>query len=142
MKRGSITEGRWALLKLSLIILWQGIVGREANTSVTRLCDLESKSPQGYQQYRHKRNGKDVTIMNEQSRINALCKWAFEEGLHNISHDIFPSIGFRGVDADSLRRSAYSDDEYNPLKKCSAILNVRSRTDERKFRRRTSMIVR
>ena len=84
-----------------------GIVGREAQSSVSRLNDLESKSLQGYQQYRQQKGAKDVTIKNEQSTINALCKWAFEEGMHNIPHYTFPSTSRRGVDADSLRRSTY-----------------------------------
>ena len=85
VKRGSITEGRWGTIKSQLnhFAAYCGIVGREANNSVTRLSDLESKSLQGYQQYRQKQNAKDVTIENEQSTINALCTWAFEEGLHN-----------------------------------------------------------
>ena len=117
VKRGSITEGRWATIKshLNHFVAYCGIVGREAQSSVTRLNDLESKSLQGYQQYRQQKGAKDVTIKNEQSTINALCKWAFEEGLHNIPHYIFPSISRRGVDADSLRRSTYSDDEYGRI---------------------------
>jgi len=117
VKRGSITEGRWATIKshLNHFVAYCGIVGREAHSSVTRLNDLESKSLQGYQQYRQQKGAKDVTIKNEQSTINALCKWAFEEGLHNIPHYIFPSISRRGVDADSLRRSTYSDDEYGRI---------------------------
>ena len=117
VKRGSIIEGRWATIKshLNHFVAYCGIVGREAQSSVTRLNDLESKSLQGYQQYRQQKGAKDVTIKNEQSTINALCKWAFEEGLHNIPHYIFPSISRRGVDADSLRRSTYSDDEYGRI---------------------------
>ena len=117
VKRGSIIEGRWATIKshLNHFVAYCGIVGREAQSSVTRLNDLESKSLQGYQQYRQQKGAKDVTIKNEQSTINAMCKWAFEEGLHNIPHYIFPSISRRGVDADSLRRSTYSDDEYGRI---------------------------
>ena len=51
VKRGSITEGRWATIKshLNHFVAYCGIVGREAQSSVTRLNDLESKSLQGYQ---------------------------------------------------------------------------------------------
>jgi hypothetical protein len=117
VKRGSITEGRWATIKshLNHFVAYCAIVGREAQSSVTRLNDLESKSLQGYQHYRQQKGAKDVTIKNEQSTINALCKWAFEEGLHNIPHYIFPSISRRGVDADSLRLSTDSDDEYGRI---------------------------
>lgn len=73
---------------------------------------MENKSLQGYQQYRQQKGAKDVTIRNEQAIINALCKWAFDEGLHSVQHYVFPSISRRGVDADSLRRSTYTDDEY------------------------------
>jgi integrase len=76
---------------------------------------LESKSLQGYQQYRQQKGAKDVTIKNEQATINALCKWAFDEGLHSVQHYQFPSISRRGVDADSLRRSTYTDDEYRRI---------------------------
>jgi len=61
-----------------------------------------------------------------------LCKWAFEEGLHNISHYIFPSISRRGVDADSLRRSTYSDDEYNLITRALISYTAR-KTAQRDF---------
>jgi len=62
VKRGSITEGRWATIKshLNHFVAYCGIVGREAQSSVTRLNDLESKSLQGYQQYRQQKGAKNV----------------------------------------------------------------------------------
>jgi hypothetical protein len=117
VKRGSITEGRWSTIKSQLnhFVAYCGIVGRQAQSGVTRLSDLESKSLQGYQQYRQQKKAKDVTIRNEQATINALCRWAFDEGLHTIQHYVFPSITRRGVDADSLRRSTYTDEEYRRI---------------------------
>ena len=117
VKRGSITEGRWGTIKSQLnhFVAYCGIVGRSERSSVTRLSDLESKSLQGYQQYRQQKGAKDVTIKNEQATINALCKWAFDEGLHSVQHYVFPSISRRGVDADTLRRSTYTDDEYRRI---------------------------
>lgn len=117
VKRGSITEGRWGTIKSQLnhFVAYCGIVGREAQSSVTRLSDLESKSLQGYQQFRQAKGAKDVTIRNEQATINALCKWAFNEGLHTVQHYVFPSITRRGVDADTLRRSTYTDEEYRRI---------------------------
>ena len=117
VKRGSITEGRWGTIKSQLnhFVAYCGIVGRSERSSVTRLSDLESKSLQGYQQYRQQKSARDVTIKNEQATINALCKWAFDEGLHSVQHYVFPSISRRGVDADTLRRSTYTDDEYRRI---------------------------
>ena len=88
VKRGSITEGRWGTIKSQLnhFVAYCGIVGRSERSSVTRLSDLESKSLQGYQQYRQQKSARDVTIKNEQATINALCKWAFDEGLHSVQH--------------------------------------------------------
>ena len=117
VKRGSITEGRWGTVKSQLnhFVAYCGIVGRSEQSSVTRLNDLESKSLQGYQQYRQQKGAKDVTIKNEQATINALCKWAFNEGLHSVQHYVFPSISRKGVDADTLRRGTYTDDEYRRI---------------------------
>ena len=117
VKRGSITEGRWGTIKSQLnhFVAYCGIVGRSERSSVTRLSDLESKSLQGYQQYRQQKSARDVTIKNEQATINALCKWAFDEGLHSVQHYVFPSISRRGVDADTFRRSTYTDDEYRRI---------------------------
>ena len=39
----------------------------------------------------------------------------FDEGLHSVQHYVFPSISRRGVDADTLRRSTYTDDEYRRI---------------------------
>jgi integrase len=117
VKRGSITEGRWGTVKshLNHFVAYCGIVARSERSSVARLSDLESKSLQGYQQYRQQKGAKDVTIKNEQASINALCKWAYDEGFHSVQHYVFPSISRRGVDADTLRRSTYTDDEYRSI---------------------------
>lgn len=117
VQRGSITEGRLTTIKSQLkhFVSYSGIVGREAQSAVTRLNDLESRSLQGYQQYRQLRSAKDVTIRNEQATINAFCKWAYEEGLHDLQYFVFPVISRRGVDVDSLRRATYTDDEYQRI---------------------------
>lgn len=106
VKRGSITEGRWGTIKSQLnhFVAYCGIVGRSERSSVTRLSDLESKSLQGYQQYRQQKSAKDVTIRNEQATINALCKWAFDEGLHSVQHYVFPGLLLKTV----IRSSAYN----------------------------------
>ena len=119
VKRGSITKGSWGTVKSQMnhFVTYCGIVGRSEQSSVTRLNDLESKSLQGYQQYRQQKGAKDVTIKNEQATINALCKWAFNEGLHSVRHYVFPSISRKGVDADTLRRGTYTDDEYRRITK-------------------------
>ena len=53
-KRGLIAEGRWGTIKsyLNRFVAYCGILGRKAQSSVTRLNDLKSKSLQGYHQYR------------------------------------------------------------------------------------------
>ncbi len=106
VKRGSITEGRWGTIKSQLnhFVAYCGIVGRSERSSVTRLSDLESKSLQGYQQYRQQKGAKDVTIKNEQATINALCRWAFDEGLHSVQHYVFPGLLLKTV----IRSSAYN----------------------------------
>lgn len=117
VKRKAITEGRLRTIKTQLrhFVAYCGIVGKDGSSSVTRLSDLETKSLQGYQQYRQANGAKDVTIRNEQATINALCRWAYEEGLHTIPSYVFPTISRRGVDADSLRRATYTDDEYERI---------------------------
>jgi integrase len=141
--RGSITEGRWGTIKSQLqhFVAYCGIVGRNDKSSVTRLSDLESKSLQGYQQYRQQKRAKDVTIKNEQSTINALCKWAFQEGLHSIPEYIFPPITRRGVDADSLRRSTYTDDEYRRVTR-ALIAYTSAKTAEREHLSEEELFVR
>jgi hypothetical protein len=106
VKRGSITEGRRGTIKSQLnhFVAYCGIVGRSERSSVTRLSDLESKSLQGYQQYRQQKGAKDVTIRNEQATINALCKWAFDEGLHSVQHYVLPGLLLKTV----IRSSAYN----------------------------------
>ncbi|MDZ7643232.1 MAG: tyrosine-type recombinase/integrase [Woeseiaceae bacterium] len=118
--------------QLNHFVAYCGIVGRKAQSSVTRLSDLESKSLQGYQQFRQAKGAKDVTIKNEQATINALCKWAFNEGLHTVHYYVFPSITRRGVDADTLRRSTYTDDEYRCITR-ALISYASKRTAKREF---------
>lgn len=71
VKRGSITEGRWATIKshLNHFVAYCGIVGRKAHSSVTRLNDLESKSLQGYQQYRQQKVSVGTIIDGRSFRI-------------------------------------------------------------------------
>ncbi len=143
VKRGAITEGRWKTIKTQLkhYVLYCGIIGRNEQSAVTRLSDLEKGSVQGYQQYRQAKGAKDVTIRNEQAIINAFCKWAYEEGLHDILQYKFPKISRRGVDVDLLRRSTYTDVEYKRITK--ALISYTSKktakaeriSDEERFSR-------
>ncbi len=106
VKRGYIVEGRLSTIKTQLKHFKSYLNGS------TRMSELERKSLVNYQAYRQSKGAKDATIRNEQATINNLCAFAFEEGLHSIPKFTFPKITRRGIDVDDIRRSTFTDDEY------------------------------
>jgi len=55
-----------------------------------RLDTFGAKTLYDYQMFRMKRNASLQTIRNELSVINAFCKWAYDEGLHNTEKFLHP----------------------------------------------------
>jgi len=102
----SITVGRWSTIRTHMN--W---FKRFVNAEY-RLDNYTAKALMDYQRFRREKGAKDATIANEQSTINHFCKWAYDEGLHNITKYAFPKIKQRGEDTASIRRATFTDDEY------------------------------
>ena len=94
---------------------WQDFIGR-----TTKLRDLTIHSCENYFIFRTTQSavrGKQVTIENEQSSINACMKYLFKEGLVHV-----PAFEFRKLPKidrknDDVRRATFSNDEYYAMVK-------------------------
>lgn len=94
---------------------WQDFIGKG-----TKLRDLTIHSCENYFVYRTTQSavrGKQVTIENEQSSINACMKYLFKEGLVHL-----PAFEFRKLPKidrknDNVRRATFSADEYYAMVK-------------------------
>jgi len=106
VQMGSITVGRWGTIRTHMN--W---FKRFVNAEY-RLDNYTAKALMDYQRFRREKGAKDVTIANEQSTINHFCKWAYDEGLHNIAKYVFPKIKQRGEDRAAIRRATFTDSEY------------------------------
>ena len=102
----SITVGRWSTIKTHLN-WFKAFVNAEY-----RLDNYTAKALMDYQPFRREKGAKDVTIANEQATINHFCKWAYDEGFHNIPKYVFPTIKLRGEDRAAIRRATFTDEEY------------------------------
>jgi integrase len=81
----------------------------------TRLRDLEADSVEDYAGFRLGENASMSTIANEQSTINALCKW-----LHSQGYMSFPAFMFRRLKmvdgrADDIRRQTFTQEEFEAV---------------------------
>jgi len=102
---GSITAGRLSTIK-SQLNHFLDYKGR--NTNIT---ELERKSAFEYQYFRKEQKAQDVTIRNEEATINAMVKWAFEEGLISL-----PKLEFEKIKITEVgRRDTFTTDEYHQL---------------------------
>lgn len=106
VQMGSITVGRWSTIKTHLN-WFKAFVNAEY-----RLDNYTAKALMDYQRFRREKGAKDVTIANEQATINHFCKWAYDEGFHNIPKYVFPTIKLRGEDRAAIRRATFTDEEY------------------------------
>ncbi len=118
VERNYITPQRLSTIKSNLNVFQRYIGSNPKNKSrVVRLSDLDKKCLYGFQKFRQNDGCKDVTIRNELAIFNSLCKFCFEEGLHDTAYWNYPTITTRGVEIDELRRATYTDDEYKRITK-------------------------
>lgn len=102
---GVITEGRLGTIKSQLNHFLQ-YKGKN-----TKISELERKSIFEYQYFRKEKKAQDITIRNEQSTINAMIKWGYENNLCDIPKFEFDKIRIREVG----RRDIFTSDEYHNL---------------------------
>lgn len=74
----------------------------------TKLSELERKSAEDYANFRRVDGTKNITIRNEQCTINAMMKWAYDEGLCNLQCFAFRKLL---VDPESPR-AVFNPEEY------------------------------
>jgi len=118
VERGAIVPNRLSTIKTMLNNFVRYVGSNPSSKSrVIRLSDLDKKCLYGYQKFRQNENIKNVTIRNELAMFNALCKFCFEEGLHDTAYWNYPKITTRGVEIDELRRATYTDAEYKRITK-------------------------
>lgn len=81
----------------------------------TRLRDLEADSVEDYAGFRLGEDASISTVANEQSTINALCRW-----LHSQGDMSFPAFMFRRLKtvdsrADDIRRQTFTEKEFEDV---------------------------
>jgi integrase len=106
---GGIVQGRLNTMRTQLKHVAEYLSG------TIRLSNLDSKSIYGYRKWRAEKGTQDVTIRNEQATINAMCRYAYDEGMFSIPKFVFPTIFTHGVSKDAIRRATYTDEEYKGL---------------------------
>ena len=107
---GLIVKGRLVTIRAHLQH-WQSFVGK-----TSKLRDLTPDSCEGYFTYQVTKSavpGKQVTIENEQSTINACMKYLFKQGLVHV-----PAFEFRKLPKidrknEDVRRATFSNTEYD-----------------------------
>jgi len=96
----------------------------------TKFSTLTKKSLQDYRKQRSSLGAQDITIRNEQSSINAMCKYAYEEKLIDIPKFEFPQIKIRGASKDAIRRQTFTDEEYNRLCRAARSYAAKKNTED------------
>ncbi len=96
----------------------------------TKFSTLTKKSLQDYRKQRSARGVQDITIRNEQSSINAMCKYAYEEKLIDIPKFDFPQIKIRGASKDDIRRQTFTDEEYKRLCRAARSYVAKKNTED------------
>lgn len=81
----------------------------------TRLRDLEADSVQEYAGFRLGENASISTIANEQSTINALCKWLHVHGHMQVQSFIFRPLKMVDSRADNIRRQTFTEKDFDEV---------------------------
>lgn len=92
---------------------WQDFIGR-----TTKLRDLTKDSCEDYFAHRTTKSalrGKQITIENEQSTINACMKYLFKQGLTHVAAFEFRKLPKIDRKNDDVRRATFSNDEYDAV---------------------------
>jgi integrase len=108
VSNGTIVSGRYGTITTHLEHFLD-FIGRD-----TRLRDIQADSAEDYYSFRSA-EASQSTIQNEQSTINALCKW-----LHSNNYTSFQSLIFRRLKkidkrAEDVRRATFTPAEYKQL---------------------------
>jgi integrase len=85
----------------------------------TRLKDLEADCVEEYASFRRGENASVSTIQNEQSTINALCKWLNLQGYLPFQSFIFRRLKKVDSRADDIRRQTFTEDEFKVIVRAS-----------------------
>ena len=113
VETGFITKGRHGTIKTHLTH-WLDFVGRDA-----KLRDLREQDCKDYVSFRIKKNKSHAvsksTIANEQSTINAMIEWLYENKEVEISRFKFQKVAKRGDAKDTVERSVFTFEELNRL---------------------------
>ena len=111
---GLIVAGRLVTIR-SHLLHWQDFIGKS-----TKLSALTKDSCEDYFTFRVTKSavpGKQVTIENEQSTINACMKYLFKQGLVHVSAFDFPKLKKIDRNNEDVRRATFSSDEYYAIVK-------------------------
>lgn len=106
---GLIVAGRLVTIRAHLLH-WQDFIGK-----TTKLRDLTPESCEDYFIFRTTKSavrGKQVTIENEQSTINACMKYLFKQGLTHFAEFEFRKLPKIDRKNEDVRRATFSNDEY------------------------------
>ena len=96
----------------------------------TKLSELDRKSAFDYQYFRKQKNAQDVTIRNEQATINAVIKWAYENGLCALPKFEFDLIRI----SEASRRDTFTLDEYDQLTRYMRSWSSKKNNDDEQVR--------
>lgn len=111
---GLIVAGRLVTIRAHLLH-WQDFIGK-----ATKLSALTKDSCENYFSFRVTKSavpGKQVTIENEQSTINACMKYLFKQSLVHVSVFDFPKLKKIDRNNEEVRRATFSSDEYYAIVK-------------------------
>jgi integrase len=106
---GLIVAGRMVTIRAHLLH-WQDFIGKNR-----KLSELNENSCEDYYSFRvtkSARPGKQVTIENEQSTINACMKYLFKQKLVHVADFEFRKLPRVDRKNEDIRRATFSNDEY------------------------------
>lgn len=135
---GLIVAGRLVTIR-SHLLHWQGFIGK-----ATKLRDLAPESCEDYFIFRTTKSaapGKQVTIENEQSSINACMKYLFKQGLTHFAAFDFRKLPKIDRKNEDVRRATFSSDEYYEVVKYMRDYTARRKhkLDDKAYRLRMLM---
>lgn len=136
---GLIVAGRLVTIRAHLLH-WKDFIGK-----TTKLSCLTKDSCEDYFIFRTTKSsvpGKQVTIENEQSTINACMKYLFKQGLAHVSAFEFRKLKRIDRNNEAVRRATFSNSEYYAIVKSMRDYTARNKQklDDNAYRLR--MLVR
>ena len=123
---GLIVKGRLVTIR-SHLLHWKDFIGKNL-----KLSELTMASCEDYFIFRTTKSavqGKQVTIENEQSTINACMKYLFKQGLVHVSGFEFRKLKKIDRNNEDIRRATFTEAEYYAI-----VLYMRDYTARKKHR--------